>query len=428
MSRIHLNFAVILLVLLASCETYVSTKTIERELLTFKHAGKTITIPVELEEIRTSRRRGRLFSGRRVTYSYAIVMRFDGQQLIEEPSEQNASLHDFISKLKIRRSKDRTHFAIGRDHKTYAIFHSFNKHPFVGYAPFINPDEAPDFTELKLNSLTPPRTLLLDHMTGDSPLPGLSENTLTDILCSLPPQDELNREAIYMLTDNKVEGLSRANEDRLISHCRKSDAWRRTALAQLKESREDLDVSSYVFKMNKLAGRSEVDKEDWKALKAFTKSKDPSYFAARMEMNDPRLSESVKNQFKAEMEKMIFNVCALSENQQSQVVSSILLLQEMGEKKVFERFVEKYEQSGCKSQTIHTFNNAFMFISNLKQHEKRTWTDFMIRNFKYVPANDRGWDYDRIKEELTCNQKRELLLKYRKDIDRFGDMEVPECR
>ncbi len=427
MSKIYVKFAVLLLLVLTSCETYVSTKTLDREVFTFKHAGKNISLPVELQEIRTSRRRGRLFSGRRVTYTYAMAVISNGQELIEYPCDENASIDDFIAKLKIKRSKDRNHFAIGIDSETIAIFHSFNKRHFVGYANLLNSDQSYDFKDLHLNSFPSSREILRDHISGDKYLKTMDETTLVNILCDLSPQDELNQEAVYMLTNDGVSKLSKRNEDRLIAHCKSSETWRKTALAMLKENKEDLDLEAYISKMYQLGGKNEVDKEDWKALKNFDRDRDIDYFRMRMNMMQPAISKEVSKQFKVKLEKSVFNVCEISENQRDNILESVQMLQELGEKRVFERFIESYEKSGCKSETIHDLNDEFVFISNLKAYEKRMWVDFMIRNFKYVPANDRDWDYDRIKEDLTCMQKRDLLLKYKKDIDNFGDMEIPNC-
>lgn len=427
MSKLFLKLTIVLLVVLTACETYVSTKTLDRKEFTFKHAGKRITIPVELQEIRTSTRRGGLFSGRKVAYTYAMVLISNGHELVQSPCEENASIDDFIAGLKIKRSKDRNHFAIGAGHETFAIFHSFNKKHFVGYAALLDPDESYDFENLHLNTFPSSRSIVLAHVSGDKVLKAMDEQTLVDILCSVSPQDELNREAIYMLTDNRASGLSRENEDRLIAHNVKSDNWRKTALAILKDNRDDLETEAYLFRLYKLGGAQEVNNEDWKALKNFDRDRNLDYFSARLAMTEPKLSKEVSRQFREKLEKSVFNVCTLSKNQQKNILESMQMLRDMGEKQVFERFLESYDRSKCKSETIHEINNSLMFISTIKPSEKRAWVDFMVRNFQSVPAQERDWDYDRIQDDLSCTQKRALLLKYKKDIDTFGDMEIPDC-
>lgn len=431
MSKIYLKIAfLILIVAVTSCETFVSTKTLDREIFTFKHAGENISLPVELQEIRTSRRKGPLLIGNReVSYAYAMVLLSDdGQEMFHYPCEEKSSIDEFIGKLKIKRSKDRKHFAIGAEGQTAAIFHLFNKKRFLGYAPLINTDEtAISFKDLDVNSLEEPRALLLDHISGDKVIKSLDENPLTDMLCSISPQDELNQEAIYMLTDNRVAGLSRDNETRLINHCKKSENWRKRALFMLRENKQNLEDQSFINKLFALGGKEAVEKEDWNALKEFAKEGDISYFSMRMEMTNPPLSSSVQKEFKIKLASVVYNVCTLSDNQRKDILSMIRLLEKLGERHVFEQFVEKYDHSKCKSATIHEVNNALMFISDIKSSETRLWVDFMVRNFETVRRNDRSWVYDRIKEELTCSEKRGLLLKYKRDIDVYNDMEVPEC-
>lgn len=428
MSRTCLKLAVVLLLALTSCQTYVSRKVIDSEKFTFLHAGEEITLPVELQEIRTSTRRGRFLSGqgRNVSYSYAMVVSYNGKELIISPCQENSDIDDFVEKLQVKRSADRSHFAVGFDQQTVGIFHCFKNQKFIGYAPAINLDETIDFSTLNPDALPKVRSILMDHISGDNILQSLDEKTLVDMLCSVSPQDELNQEAIYMLIDNRLHA-DHNSESRLIDHGKKSDIWRKTALNLLKEHKEDQGIEPYLSKMYKLAGKQAVDEEDWQELRNYQKTLSLDYFSVRMKMNSPAMGIPVRLRLKQMLQKTVFNVCAISENQRYEILGSLQMLQDLGEARVFERFIESYEKSSCKSETIHEINNAFMFISNLKPTEKRAWVDFMIRNFKHVPPNDRDWDYDRIKEDLSCNEKRTLLLKYKKDIDTFGDMEIPDC-
>lgn len=428
MSKIYSKIAVLLLLLITSCDTYVSTKEIDRENFTFLHAGKEITLPVELQEIRTSTRRGRLFEGRDVTYEYAfVVLSEENRELFQFPCQKNDEIASFIGKLKIKRAKDRKHFAIGIEDQTIAIFHVFNKQRFIGYAPLLHPETNLTFNSLNLNDQENPRDLIMEHISGNETLESLDENKVVDILCTLDPQDELNQEAIHMLTDNRVIGLSNENEQRLINHCKKSENWRKRALFLLKDNREELDDQSYISKLYALGGKEAVYKEDRKKMADFESHENTDYFAMRMHMSQPKLSNELKNKFKLKLEKFTSNICQTSDQKRKNILNVIHLQEELGNKNAFKNFVEKYEVSSCKSSTIHDLNNTFMFVSNIKAQEKRIWVDFMFRNFASVPRNHKSWDYDRIEGELTCNQKRQLLLKYKKEIDTFGDMEIPSC-
>lgn len=428
MSRIYLGLALLIALALSSCDAFTTTKTIEREAFTFRHAGKKLRLPVELQEIRTSKSRGRLFSGRDVTYSYAIAVVYNGANLVQLPCTKDASLDDFIAQLRIRRSHDRAHFAIGKGRQTIAIFHSLNKIPFLGYAPLVNKKEHYDFKDTKLNKLPAPRAILKDHITGYKRLPAVSDDKLVDILCTLPPEDELNQEVIYLLAGRNGQTIGGLSEERLIAHCSRSDAWRRKAFAVLKENKDDQEAESYINKVYLLAGQDAVYEEDMKALKSYAENGNTGYFEARFEMTTPELDEEIRRQFRQKLEKSVFNVCSLSEKQQQNILPSVRLLERMGERDAFRLFVESYERSGCKSQTIHDINNSITFISDIRPYEKDMWVEFMVRNFRSVPPSARAWDYDRIKEDLSCSQKRDLLLQYRKDIDVYGNLEIPECK
>lgn len=428
MSRIYLKLAVLVLLITASCETYVSTKEIDSDVFTFMHAGKEISLPVELQEIRTSKRRGGLFEGRDITYKYAmVVLSEDHRELFQLPCQKSDDIEDFIEKFQVKRSKDRKHFALGVEDQTIAVYHLFNKQRFIGYAPLLNTESAAtSFGSIDLNGMENPRTIILDHISGDRQLQSLDENKVVDLLCTVSPQDELNQEAIHMLTGNNTT-LTNENAQRLIDHCKSSENWRKRALAELRENRESQDDQAYIYKLYALGGQEAVEKEDKKALAGFGSNGNPEYFVMRMKMSSPKLSNELKKQFKSKIEYSISNICQTSDKTREDVLVSIHLLEEMGDKNAFKNFVEKYDNSSCKASTIHDLNNTFLFISDITPNEKRIWIDFMLRNFASIPKKHKSSDYNRIESELTCPQKRDLLSKYKKEIDTFNDMEIPSC-
>lgn len=415
---------------LLSCETMTSTSTMDTEFFSFLHAGKNISLPVEIVEKRTSKRRGPLFGGRDVTYDYAFVVKSEnGEKLFEFPCNKESVIQDFIADLRVKRSKDRKHFAVGIDDQTVAIFYVFKQFHFVGYSQAQDGEtQAYAFSTIDFDAFDKPRDMLRDHVNGDKILPIIDESTLINILCSLPPEDELNREAISLITSsNPAHKLSVANEKKLLSHCKRSSTWRKKAYESLTDNKDELDDESYIRKLIVLAGKQAVEKEDWAQLKTFTSTNNSDYFSMRLAMHEPKLKSEIKDRFKEILEKSVNNICQLSDKEVKNILTKIRLLEKMDSQLTFEKFVEKYDQSKCKRSTIHEVNNAFMFTSDLKSSEKKRWVAFMIRNFEFVPPTDRSWDYDRIKDELSCKDKRSILLKYRKDIDVFNDMEIPIC-
>lgn len=423
-------FLLFLAVGLLSCETMTSTSTMDTEIFSFLHAGKNISLPVEIVEKRTSKRRGPLFGGRDVTYDYAFVVKSEnGEKLFEFPCNKESVIQDFITDLRVKRSKDRKHFAVGIDDQTVAIFYVFKQFHFVGYSQAQDGEtQAYAFSTIDFDAFDKPRDMLRDHVNGDKILPIIDESTLINILCSLPPEDELNREAISLLTSsNPAHNLSVAHEKKLLAHCKNSSNWRKLAYKSLTDNKDELDDESYIRKLFVLAGKQAVEKEDWKQLARYPSTNNSNYFSMRLQMHTPKLRDDVKTRFKALLEKSVFNVCQLSDKEVKTILTKIRLLEELDARDAFEKFVETYERSSCKKSTIHEVNNAFMFISDLKSSEKRTWVEFMVRNFENVRPTDRSWDYDRIKDELSCKDKRSILLKYRKDIDVFNDIEIPTC-
>jgi hypothetical protein len=429
MRKIIFLFSAAFLVLVTSCQTITTSKVLDTEMFEFMHGGKVISLPVDLVEIKISKRRGKLFSGRDVTYEYVYALKSPQQRtLMRYQCTEDSEIDWFISQLEVKKSKDRSHFAIGIGNKTAAIFDVFKNNFFVSYSKFLDGNnKIYSFKTLNLNQLKSPRRAILDHLSGYHELKGLDDKVLVDILCSVSPDDELNSEASYMLIDKDLNNLSAANEDRIIEHCRKSTKWRKNIVLTMSQSRDDIPVESYIRWMEKLVGRSGVDQEDKYRLKEFLQTGDVDYFSTRLNFGDYPVSMAVKKEFKSTLEEMVYNVCSLPESGQEDMMGKIELLKDLGEYDAFDNFLEGYKKSSCIKQTIHEFNNSFMFLSNLSSSETRKWVDFVYQNFDKIEPNNRSWDYDRIEEDLSCNQKRALLTHFKSDIDIFDDMVIPIC-
>lgn len=429
MRKIIFLFSAAFLVLVTSCQTITTSKVLDTEMFEFMHGGKIISLPVDLVEIRISKRRGKLFSGRDVTFEYAFALKTQQRKtLMQYTCREDSEIDWFISQLKIKRSKDRSHFAIGIGNKTAAIFDVFNKQSFVSYSKFSDgKDKIYDFKTLDLNSLKPPRKAILDHLSGYKTLENLDDKVLVDILCSVSPDDELNREASYMLIDKELNDLSAANEDRIIEHCRKSPKWRRNILLEMRQSRGDIPVESYIRWLEKLVGKSGIEQEDQLRLKEFNQNGNIDYFSIRLDYGNFPVNKTVRKSFREALEKMVYNVCELPKSGQEDMIDKIKLLKNLGENNCFSTFLDSYKNSGCIRESIHEFNNSFMFLSDLNSTETRLWVDFVYENFDKIAPSERSWDYDRIEDELSCQQKRDLLTRYKSDIDIFDDMTIPSC-
>ena len=429
MPKIIFLLSFVLLVLATSCETIKTSKVLDSERFEFMHAGKVVSLPVELVEIRISKRRGKIFGGRDVTYEYVFALKSPQRKsLFQYSCTEDSEIDWFISQLKIKRSKDRRHFAIGIGDHTAAIFDIFKKNMFVSYSKFSDgKNKIYSFKSLNLNELKSPREAILDHLSGSHNLQDLGDHTLVEVLRSVSPDDELNREASYMLIDKDLNKLSAANEDRIIEHCRKSSKWRKNILLEMNQSRDDIPIESYIRWLDKLVGRAGIAQEDKYRLNEFQATGKVDYFTVRLDYGDFPMDKSFKNSFKEVLENMVYNVCSLPESGQEDMNDKIKLLKNLGERNAFNQFLEGYKKSSCIKQTIHEFNSSFMFLSNLNSSETRNWVDFVYQNFDKIAPSNRSWDYDRIEEELNCQQKRVLLTNYNSDIDIFNDMEIPTC-
>lgn len=429
MRKILFLFSATFLVLITSCQTITTSKVLDTEMFEFMHGGKVISLPVDLVEIKISKRRGKLFSGRDVTFEYVYALKSPQRRtLMRYQCTEDSEIDWFISQLKVKRSKDRSHFAIGIGSHTAAIFDVFKNNVFVSYSKFKNSKtKFYDFKTLNLNELKSPRRAILDHLSGYQLLESLEDNVLVDILCSVSPDDELNSEASYMLIDKDLNTFSDANEDRIIDHCKTSPKWRKNIVLAMNQSKDDIPVDSYIRWLDKLVGKSGIDQEDKQRLTEFIQTGNIEYFASRLDYGNYAVNRTIKKSFRDALEKMVYNVCSLPESGQEDMIDKIELLKDLGERNAFDKFLDGYRQSSCIKQTIHEFNNSFMFLSDLNASETRNWVDFVYQNFDKIAPSERSWDYDRIEDDLTCNQKRDLLTRYNSDIDIFNDMEIPTC-
>lgn len=429
MRKIIFLFSAAFLVLVTSCQTITTSKVLDTEMFEFMHGGKVIALPVDLVEIKISKRRGKLFSGRDVTFEYVYALKSPQRRtLMRYQCTEDSEIDWFISQLKVKQSKDKSHFAIGIGNKTAAIFDVFNKNYFVSYSKFLDgTNKIYNFKTLDLNQLKSPRRSILDHLSGYQELKGLDDKVLVDILCSVSPDDELNTEASYMLIDKDLNDLSAANEDRIIEHGRKSSKWRKNIVLAMNQSRDDIPVESYIRWLEKLVGKSGIEQEDQLRLKEFMINGNIDYFSVRLDYGNFPVSKTIRKSFREALEKMVYNVCELPKSGQEDMIDKIKLLKDLGEHDCFSTFLDSYRKSGCIRESIHEFNNSFMFLSDLNSTETRLWVDFMYQNFDKIEPNNRSWDYDRIEEDLSCYQKRALLTNFKADIDIFDDMVIPIC-
>jgi hypothetical protein len=119
----------------------------------------------------------------------------------------------------------------------------------------------------------------------------------------------------------------------------------------------------------------------------------------------------------------------MPEKQLSFVKELMELSESMGVHDAFGIFMDAAASQKCNGEKLHRFNNAFMFPSViLGESDKREWVKYVVENFGLLSRYDKSWDYRQLEDHLTCEQKRDLLTKYKKDIDTFDDMEIPECR
>ncbi|MES2589906.1 MAG: hypothetical protein V4622_13085 [Bacteroidota bacterium] len=430
----------ILIFILQSCNgSFVTKSVIDSQNYTFIHAGKQQNLLFELKEIRTFTRQNGIFTlnrqsgpvNRNVSYDYAIYASVsDGKSMIEIfefPCNKDADLDDFLKELKIKRSKKRDHFAVAYKNETVGVFSTFKRESFLVHYPLEeNGFEYSDFSKLNLTKLANAREDLLKHITGTKKLL-ISDKKLHDILMKIPASDELNYELSYSIAKEEIFE-NKTYQKSIIKHCSKDKNWQKNALKSLKNKKQELDTDQFISKLHAIGGMQEVVKEDEFQLKMFLSNGDLSYFSRRFEKSDILIAEKIKNDLKNNLLKKIKNPCKLSSNQLNTLSDYFKILEQLGEKNSFDVFFENYEKSTCLTSSLHDLNNEFLFPSpTIGESDKRKWIEFVVRNFKSIPSHNRSWDYSTLEGDLSCEQKRDLMTKYKKDIDVFDNKEIPVC-
>jgi hypothetical protein len=432
------SFIICCVFILNSCNgTFVSKKVLESEDFTFVHAGKVQKLLIELKEIKTITRSNGFFTSRRSgpigkssTFDYAIYASVnDGkqfQEIFEFPCAKDVDFNNFINGIVVKRSKKRDHFMVYHEEKIVGIFHSFKGVTFLAAYPMEQNFPYNNANELNLNKLNRARVDLKNHILGDNPLL-ISDNDLASILVKLPPKDELNYEFSNSIASSTVL-QSEAAFHKVINHCKKDRNWLKNALETLKNRKDLLGKAQYISKLHLLGGLKELTKEDAFQLELFKSNSDLTYFQARLDNNKIILNEDLKVKLKNLLLNKITNPCLLAEKEIAHTSNYFDFLQKLGEKGGFKIFFEKYKNSNCVSKTLHDYNSEFLFgQEKLGETDKRKWVNFVVENFNVLSSFDRSWNYSTLEKHLTCSQKRSLLSKYRKDVDRFESKEIPSC-
>ncbi|MFN5417845.1 MAG: hypothetical protein ACK5B9_12375 [Flavobacteriia bacterium] len=422
---------------LAACDgTFVTKNVLDSNLYEFLHAGKTKKILFELKEIRTMTRTNGFFKPGRmrkdVTFDYAVYASVsDGTQLVEIyelPCQKNFDLDDFVSEVQVKRSKKRDHFALAYKNETIGIFHSMKKVSFLADYP-LNPKgfTQGDFAKLDFKLVEMPRIALKKHISGQEKLI-ISDKELHDVLIQLKPSDELNYELSFSIA-NKEMFQNKSYQEGIIKHCKKDTRWKTNALNSIKNRKADLSNEQYLSKLHAIGGMEEVVKEDDYQYTLFLSSGNIDYFKERVLESKISLSRPMREKLNTEIIYQISHPCEMSSSEIDHLEDYFELAEKFGTQNPFALFFKNYEKSTCQKYTMHDLNNELLFPSPIiGESDKRLWVNFVVKNFKSIPEHDRSWDYKRIEEHITCEQKRDLLLKYKKDIDTFDDMVVPECR
>ena len=434
-----LIFISILVLILESCNgTFVTKNVIDSRNFNFIHAGQAQTLLFELKEIKTFTRSNGIFTlhrnsgpvDRSTRFDFAIYASVsDGKtmnEIYEFPCQKDVDFDQFIANLKVKHSKNRNHFAIGNKNETVGVFSTFKKISFLSYFPLGENFEFSDFSKLDLNQLNNSREELMKHISGDKKLL-ISDKSLHDILIQVPPNDELNYELSYSIV-NETIFENQTYQKAIIKHCIKDKNWQKNALKSLKNKKAHLDNAQFISKLHAIGGMKEVVKEDEFQLKMFLSNGDLSYFLSRFDAQEIILSEKVKAGLKNDLLQKIKNPCKLSENQLNFFNDYFILLEKMKVKNGFDLFFENYQKSTCLNATLHELTNEFLFPSaTIGESDKRKWINFVVKNFKSIPSISRSWDYSTLEKDLSCEQKRELMTKFRKDIDVFENKEIPTC-
>lgn len=424
-------------ILLLSCDgTYVTKNVLDSRIFEFIHAGKKQKVLFELKEIRTFTRRNGIFRPgpiqRNVTYDYAFYASISGTEglteIYEFPCEKSKDLDEVIEELKVKHSEDRSHYAIGYKGETVAIFNSFKKVGFLAEYP-LDPNgfSYGEFNKLNLDKLDSPREALKTHISGERKLL-VSDKQLYTMLSQVPPTDELNYKLSFSIA-NEDMFRDKTYQEAIIKHCKKDKSWKGNALASIKNKKDILSNGQFISKLHLIGGMEEVVKEDEFQYKLFRSGGDFTYFEDRLADNDVIFPQKIKAKLVEDMTTRLTKPCTMSETDCRNMEKALSFSEKLGIEDPFGLFFKNYEKSSCLKNSLHELNDEFLFPSPiLGESDKRQWIEFVVKNFGAIDKIDRSWAYRRMEDNITCEQKRELLTNYKKDIDSFGDMEIPVCQ
>lgn len=424
---------------LVSCDgTFVTKKIIDSENYKFEHAGQEQNLLIELKQIKTFTRRNGVFSlnpgpvERNTTFDYAIYASVNNgeglHEIYEYPCSKDAKLDDFIAKIQIKRSKDRTHFALAFENEIIGIWHSMLKVSFLADYP-LNPNGTVNYklNELNFSSLKKPREDLLSYLSKKKKLL-ISDKQIHDILTKLKPNDELNYEISFSIADAEILSDEKY-QTAVIKYCKQDKNWKINALKSIKNKKENLSTAQYVSRLHAIGGMEELVREDEYQYKLFKSNNDFLYFSDRISNTNFLLSEKIRKSLIIDVKHIITHPCALNSSEINNFYENLEFAEKLGIQKPFDLFFQAYEKENCFSKSLFKLTDEFMFPSVvIGESDKRKWVELVVKNFNSISSDDKRWAYRRLEEHITCDQKRMILLKYKKDIDVFNDMEIPVCR
>ncbi|MCE3296692.1 MAG: hypothetical protein K0R65_2406 [Crocinitomicaceae bacterium] len=423
--------------LLLSCDgTYVTKSVLDSQIFEFIHAGQKQKVLFELKEIRTFTRRNGIFRPgpvqRNVSYGYAFYASIsspDGlTEIYEYPCEKTFDIDAAVAELQLKHSKDRSHYALGYKGETVAIFHSFKKVGFLAEYPLDEDGFSHgDFKKLDLDKLESPREALKKHISGERKLM-VTDKQLYTMLSKLPPTDELNYELSFSI-GNEDMFVEKTYQEAIINYCKKDKNWKASALHTIKNKKTGLSNDQFISKLHLIGGMEEVVKEDEFQYKLFRSTGDASYFKERLDNTEIIFPQKIKKKLLEDMNNKLTKPCALTEADCRNMENTFDFAKKLGIDDPFELFFKNYEKATCLKASLHELNDEFLFPSCiLGESDKRQWIDFVVKNFGAIDKFDRSWAFRRLEEHMTCEQKRALLLKYKKDVDSFGNLEIPVCQ
>lgn len=424
----------LLLLFLVSCNHITTTKTLKTERYSFEHAKNKYQLSIQLREQRNSDRVSDRLFDREITFEYTLAVEWNekGQDvlLLEIPWKKEQKLEEFTKEIAIKRSKNRRHFALAYGNNVFAI-----GNVFVGQAFIRNSSLDSDFKDieskletLQLDKLPAVRTDLRAHLTGEKKLAHLSGQEFAAILMKLPPQDELNQELIYALAEDRDLGIYSKTLSELIAKLSESTNWKKKAFTEVKKYRNLDNPTDWVNKLALLGGKKALDEEDWIQVNQIKKTHDITYFSIRIQKEDFPLNTQVKKQLIEAVKMTLRNPCINQKGQKISMLMQIRFLEKLSNQAAFDDFLTAYEKSNCIPQTISNLHSEFLFLDGkISAHEKRRWLHVVLKHFPSIPAQDRADIYADLEKSMTCQQKKRILEKYRKDIDPENEKVLPVC-